>query len=77
VSVNRRLLTGADHMSTKQWRRLGQMLDDHDPDQRDLRRLRRQGTPPDGARQHETSKIRWRLADFYDAVIGADLPEAT
>jgi transposase len=30
--VNRRLLlTGAEHLSTKQWKRLGRMLDDHDP----------------------------------------------
>ena len=27
--------------------------------------------------QSEPSKIRWALADFYDAVIDAQLPEAT
>jgi len=28
-------------------------------------------------RQHEPSKIRWRLADFYDAVLDAAMPETT
>ena len=27
--------------------------------------------------EREPSKIRWRLADFYDAAIDAHLPEAT
>jgi hypothetical protein len=27
--------------------------------------------------EHEPSKIRWRLADFYHAAINAHLPEAT
>jgi hypothetical protein len=27
--------------------------------------------------EREPSKIRWRLADFYDAAINAHLPEAT
>ena len=32
VWVNRRLLlTGAEHLSAKQWKRLSRMLDDHDP----------------------------------------------
>jgi len=28
--VNRRAAIGAEHLSVKQWVRLGQMLDDHD-----------------------------------------------
>ena len=27
--------------------------------------------------EHEPSKIRWRLADFYDAAIDARMPEST
>jgi hypothetical protein len=27
--------------------------------------------------EHEPSKIKWRLADFYEAAIDAQLPEAT
>ncbi len=27
--------------------------------------------------EHEPSKIRWRLADFYDTVITADMAETT
>ena len=27
--------------------------------------------------EHEPSKIRWRLADFYDATIDAAMPETT
>ncbi len=27
--------------------------------------------------EHEPSKIRWRLADLYDTVITADMPETT
>ena len=78
VWVNRRLLlTGAEHLSPKQWRRLGRMLDDHDPTseigaawgvKERLRLL---------LKQHEPSKIRWRLADFYDAAIDAHMPETT
>jgi transposase len=78
VWVNRRLLlTGAEQLSPKQWRRLGRMLDDHDPTseigaawgvKERLRLL---------LKQHEPSKIRWRLADFYDAAIDAHMPETT
>jgi transposase len=78
VWVNRRLLlTGAEHLSTKQWRRLQIMLDRCDPTEEigaawgvkeRLRLL---------LKEHEPSKIRWRLADFYDAAIDAQLPEAT
>jgi transposase len=78
VWVNRRLLlTGADHLSAKQWARLGRMLDEHDPTQQigaawgvkeRLRLL---------LKQREPSKIRWRLADFYDAAVDAAMPETT
>jgi transposase len=74
VWVNRRLLlTGAEHLSAKQWRRLTHMLDDHDPTneiaaawgvKERLRLL---------LKEREPSKIRWRLADFYDAA----MPEST
>jgi len=78
VWLNRRLLlTGADHLSAKQWARLGRMLDDHDPTdeigaawgvKERLRML---------LKQREPSNIRWRLADFYDAAIDAAIPETT
>jgi transposase len=78
VWVNRRLLlTGADHLSPKQWNRLSRMLDAHDPTheigaawgvKERLRML---------LKEREPSKIRWRLADFYDAAIDAAMPEAT
>ena len=78
VWVNRRLLlTGADHLSTKQWRRLTAMLDRCDPTgeigaawgvKERLRML---------LKEREPSKIRWRLADFYEAATDAQLPEAT
>ncbi|HEX6758909.1 MAG TPA: transposase [Propionibacteriaceae bacterium] len=78
VWVNRRLqLTAAEHLSARQWKRLGRMLDEHDPTneigaawgvKERLRML---------LAECEPSKIRWRLADFYDAAIAAQLPEAT
>jgi transposase len=78
VWVNRRLLlTGAEHLSVKQWKRLGRMLDDQDPTKEigaawgvkeRLRLL---------LKEREPSKIRWRLADFYDAAIDAAMPETT
>jgi transposase len=78
VWVNRRLLlTGADHLSTRQWRRLTAMLDHGDPTneigaawavKERLRML---------LKEREPSRIRWRLADFYEAAIDAQLPEAT
>jgi transposase len=78
VWVNRRLLlTGADHLSVKQWRRLDEMLERCDPTgeigaawgvKERLRML---------LAETEPSKIRRRLADFYDAAIDAQLPEAT
>jgi transposase len=76
VWVNRRLLlTAAEHLSTKQWRRLEAMLDHCDPTheigaawgvKERLRMLLAESEP---------SKIRWRLADFYEAAIDAQLPE--
>jgi len=78
VWVNRRLLlTGAEHLSAKQWRRLDIMLDSCDPTneigaawgvKERLRLL---------LKEREPSKIRWRLADFYDAAIDAQMPETT
>jgi transposase len=77
IWVNRRLLlTGAEHLSAKQWKRLGQMLDHCDPTKEigaawgvkeRLRMLLAESEP---------SKIRWRLADFYEAAIDAQLPES-
>jgi transposase len=69
--------TVADHLSAKQWTRLHATLDRCDP------------TKEIGAAwavkerlsmllaEREPSKIRWRLADFYDTAIDAQLPEAT
>jgi transposase len=78
VWVNRRLLlTAAEHLSAKQWKRLSRMLDDHDPTneigaawgvKERLRML---------LAEREPAKIRRRLADFYDAAIDARLLEAT
>jgi len=78
VWVNRRLLlTGAEHLSRRQWKRLGAMLDNCDPTgeigaawgvKERLRML---------LAEHEPSKIRRRLADFYDAAIDAQLPETS
>ncbi|MGD7708330.1 ISL3 family transposase [Microlunatus sp. Y2014] len=74
--ANRRiLLTGADRLSPKQWARLGDMLDHDDPTdeigaawgvKERLRMLLAESEP---------SKIRWRLADFYEAAIDAAIPE--
>jgi transposase len=76
--VNRRLLlTAAEHLSAKQWRRLEAMLDHCDPTKEigaawgvkeRLRMLLAESEP---------SKIRWRLADFYHAAIDAAMPETT
>ena len=76
--VNRRLLlTGAEHLSAKQWRRFTRMLDTADPTgeigaawavKERLRML---------LAEHEPSRIRRQLADFYEAALDAQLPEAT
>jgi transposase len=78
VWVNRRLLlTGADHLSTKQWARLNATLKRCDPTneigaawgvKERLRLLLAESEP---------SRIRWRLADFYDAALDAAMPETT
>jgi transposase len=78
IWVNRRLLlTGAEHLSTKQWTRLWRSFDTCDPTKEvqaawavkeRLRLLLAESKP---------SRIRWRLADFYQAAIDAQLPEAT
>lgn len=78
VWVNRRLLlTGADHLTAKQWRRLNAMLERCDPTneigaawgvKERLRMLLAESEP---------SRIRWRLADFYDAALDAAMPETT
>ena len=78
VWVNRRLLlTGADHLSAKQWTGLNAMLEGCDPTneigaawgvKERLRML---------LGETEPSKIRWRLADFYEAAIAANMTETT
>jgi transposase len=78
VWVNRRLLlTGAEHLSTKQWHRLWHCFDRSDP----TKEVQAAWAVKERLRlllaEHEPSKIRWRLADFYEAVIHAKLPEAT
>src|SRR5215217_3302453 len=78
VWVNRRLLlTGAEHLSTKQWKRLHVMLDSCDP----TKEIGAAWGVKERLRlllgEHEPSKIRWRLADFYDAAIDAAMPETT
>ena len=58
-------------------KRLGSMLDDHDPTKEIAaawavkERLRLL------LKEREPSKIRWRLADFYEAAIDAVMPETT
>ena len=77
VWVNRRLLlTGAEHLSTKQWERL-QALQTATTRPGRSAPLGRQGTPPPLLAEREPSRIRWRLADFYDAAIDAVMPEVT
>jgi transposase len=79
VWVNRRmLLTGAEHLSDKQWRRLWAGFDQaHDP----TKEVQAAWAVKERLRmllaQREPSKIRWALADFYEAVADAHLPEAT
>ncbi|HKH54023.1 MAG TPA: ISL3 family transposase, partial [Propionibacteriaceae bacterium] len=78
VWVNRRLLlTGAEHLSAKQWRRLTAMLDRRDP----TKEIGAAWAVKERLRmllaEREPSTIRWRLADFYEAAIDAQLPEAT
>jgi transposase len=76
IWANRRLLiTGADHLSTGQWRRLGRMLDDRDPtDEIGAARVVKERLRMLLA-ESEPSRIRWRLAGFYEAAIDAAMPE--
>jgi len=78
VWVNRRmLLTGADHLSDKQWRRLERTLQAEDPTKEIAaawavkERLRMLLT------ETEPHQIRRRLYDFYNAAADAHLDEAT
>jgi transposase len=67
VWVNRRLLlSGAEHLSTKQWKRLQVMLDSCDP----TKEIGAAWGVKERLRlllgEREPSKIRWRLAEFYE-----------
>jgi transposase len=78
VWVNRRLLlTGAEHLSTRQWKRLHATLDSCDP----TKEIGAAWGVKERLRlllgECEPSKIRWRLADFYDAATDAAMPETT
>jgi len=78
VWVNRRmLLTGADHLSQKQWQRLDRTLEIEDPTREiaaawavkeQLRMLLTESDP---------DRIRRRLYDFYNTAADAHLDEAT
>jgi len=78
IWLNRQmLLTGAEHLSAKQWRRLWRTFDDCDP----TKEVQAAWAVKERLRlllaESEPSKIRWRLADFYEAAIDAQLPETT
>ena len=78
IWVNRRLLlTGAEHLSAKQWKRLGQMLDHCDP----TKEIGAAWAVKERLRmllaEREPSRIRWRLAEFYEAAIDANMDETT
>ena len=78
IWVNRRLLlTGAEHLSTKQWTRLWRSFDTCDP----TKEVQAAWAVKERLRlllaESEPSRIRWRLADFYQAAIHTQLPEAT
>jgi transposase len=78
IWVNRRLLlTGAEHLSAKQWKRLGQMLDHCDP----TKEIGAAWAVKERLRmllaEREPSTIRRRLAEFYEAAIGANMDETT
>ena len=82
VWVNRQLLlTGADHLSAKQWDRLTAALDTTDPTADPTGEIGAtwggEGTPATAARGVRTVEIRWRLADFYDAVIDANMAQTS
>jgi transposase len=76
--VNRRLLlTGAEHLNAKQWKRLGQMLDHCDP----TKEIGAAWAVKERLRmllaEREPSRIRRRLAEFYEAAIGPNVDETT
>ena len=78
IWVNRRLLlTGVEHLSRKQADRLWRSFDRSDP----TKEIQAAWAVKEHLRlllkQREPSKIRLRLADFYEAAIDASLPEAT
>jgi transposase len=78
IWVNRRLLlTGVEHLSRKQVDRLWRSFDSCDP----TKEIQAAWAVKERLRlllkQEEPSKIRSRLADFYEAAIDAHLPEAT
>jgi transposase len=78
IWVNRRLLlTGAEQLSSKQWKRLWRSFDTCDP----TKEIQAAWAVKERLRlllaDREPSKIRWGLADFYEAAIDAQLPEAT
>ena len=78
IWLNRRLLlTGAEHLSPKQWDRLWRSFDHCDP----TKEVQAAWAVKERLRQllaeSEPSRIRWRLADFYQAAIDAHLPETT
>src|SRR5215207_10530322 len=78
IWVNRRLLlTGVEHLSRKQVNRLWRSFDSCDP----TKEIQAAWAVKERLRlllvDREPSKIRWRLADFYEAAIDAHLPEAT
>ena len=68
IWVNRRLLlTGAEHLSPKQWSRLWRSFDHCDP----TKEIQAAWAVKERLRlllaEREPSRIRWRLADFYEA----------
>jgi Transposase len=76
IWVNRRLLlTGAEHLSNKQWKRLWRSFDTRDP----TKEIQAAWAVKERLRlmlaEQEPSKIRWRLADFYEAAIDANCPK--
>jgi transposase len=72
----RLLLTGAERLSSKQWKRLWRSLDSGDP----TKEIQAAWAVKERLRlllaEQEPSKIRWRLVGFYQAAIGAQLPES-
>jgi transposase len=78
IWVHRRLLlTGAEHLSSKQWTRLWRSFDRCDP----TKEVQAAWAVKERLRlllaESEPSRIRRRLADFYEAAVDAQLPEAT